>query len=297
MKPSTPNQPAVMPDARSGRKLADTITNLLESGDLRAAEHLCRRIYAAFPRWRYAKVMREFFDRLPPADGSHPTFADDLTKDLQVVRRENADSVVLLFCGFDHRMGVSLSAMHRWFGRLPASLIYLRDFRSLFYLGGLPSLGGNADETISALRDIIAALDGRRIFCCGCSGGVFAALHYGLVLGAEAVLALAGPINLSAEFNAHLRSAKRVDRLWAEMPWAPAIDLRQSYTAAERPPRVLLVYGQNNWDDRLHAEYMEGLPSVSLDALEGEEGHAVNFALIINGLFESKLDWLLSAKH
>lgn len=286
------NRP-LMPDPRTGKGYADTLTKLLDDGQFEVAERLARRLHTSYPNWAYAMVMRGLFDHLPPS-GSQPAFADDLTRDVQLVRRDGADSLLLVFSGFDHRMGVSLSAMHRWFGRLPASLIYLRDFRSLFYLTGLPSLGADLADTVAALRDIAGALGARRILCCGCSGGVFAALSYGLALGAEAVLALAGPTNLSIEFNAHLRSARRVSRLWAEMPAAPAIDLRQSYAEAVRPPRVLFVYDRNNWDDRLHAEYIAGLPSVRLDPIEDRGIHAVIMPLILGGFFEAKLDWLVA---
>jgi hypothetical protein len=283
---------ALMPDARTGASVAAKIITLLDNGELDAAKILVERLYATYPRWGYAWTMHVFFERLP-APGSQPPFADDLKKEVQIVRRDGADSLLLVFAGADHKMGFSLAAMHRWFGRLPVNLAYLRDFRSLFYLGGIPSLGPDVTATAAALRDIAIALGVRRILCCGCSSGLHAALHYGLTLGAEAVLGLAGPTNLSTEFNTHLRSKARVAYLWATMPQAPAIDLHRLYSEAARAPRVLLVYDRNNWDDRLHAEHLAGLPTVRLDPLEDRGGHAVISALIRRGLFDEKLNWLV----
>jgi hypothetical protein len=276
---------------RSAVNYARALMKLLDEGRLGLAGELARRLRREYPNSPYAEVMDEFFARLPPP-GSQPAFVDDLTQEVQVVRRDGADAVLFLFCGFDHRLGLSLTAMHRWFGRLPASLVYLRDFRSLFYLGGLATLGADSAATAAGLRDIAAGLGGRRILCCGCSGGVYAALSYGLALGAEAVLALAGPTNLATDFNAHLRSARRVAHLWSRLPQAPAIDLRRAYAEAARPPRVLFVFDRNNWDDRLHAEHLAGLPTVRLDPLEDRGIHAVIMLLIVNGLLDAKLDWL-----
>ena len=286
------SEDARRPDRAQLRAYADAVMTALDGGDFATAEAAIRRLSQAYPQLRYAAVMREFFERLPPA-GEQPPFTDDLTAEFQIVRRAGADTVLLVFSGFDHRMGVSLSAMHRWFGRLPVQLVYLRDLRSLFYLGGLSSLGADLRASLAATADIAAGLGARRILCCGCSGGLYASLQWGLALGAEAVFGLAGPTNLSPEFNEHLRTRARVAHLWRQLPQAPALDLRRAYAEAARPPRVLLAYDRNNWDDRLHAEYLAGLPSLRLDPVEDTGFHAVNMVLILNGTFEARLDWLL----
>lgn len=289
--PEAGGERPAMPDASIRLLHGNTISNLLNSGKLPEAEALVRQLYADYPRWAYALTMRLLFDRMPPVE-DQPSFEDDLQREVQIVRRDGADCVLLLFAGFDHRMGVSFSMMHRWFGKLPAHLIYLRDFRSLFYLGGLPSLGDDIGATVTALQDIATALSARRILCLGCSGGVYGSLNYGLALGAEAILALAGPIDLSPKFNVNLRSARRVAHLWQAMPQAPAIDLRQSYSTAEHPPRTLITFDPNNWDDRLHAECLAGLPNVRLDPVKAEGIHAIIAELITKGEFEARLDWL-----
>jgi pimeloyl-ACP methyl ester carboxylesterase len=228
---------------------------------------------------------------MPPADRQLP-FADDLTKEVQIVPRNDAETVVLLFCGNSHRLGMPLSAIHRWLGLIPASLVYLRDFRRLSYLTGLSSLGPDREATLTSLRGIIASLGGRRTVCCGNSGGGFAALHYGLDLGSEAVLGLSGATNLSPDFNMHLRQAVNSARLRRDLP-PGLIDLRRLYGTANRPPRALLLYGQNNWDDRLQAEYLSGLPTVTLKAVEDHDEHNVVVELIKRGQFEGFLDWLV----
>jgi len=275
----------------AGHRAAAAIDVVFARGDLAAAEHAARLLYSKSPGFRYARNLCAVFDRMPPADRQLP-FADDLTKEVQIVPRNDAETVVLLFCGNSHRLGMPLSAIHRWLGLIPASLGYLRDFRCLSYLTGLSSLGPDREATLTSLRGIIASLGGRRTVCCGNSGGAFAALHYGLDLGSEAVLSLSGATNLSPEFNMHLRQAVNSARLRSDLS-PELVDLRRLYGTADRPPRALLLYGQNNWDDRLHAEHLSGLPTVSLQAVEDHDEHNVVVELIKRGQFEGFLDWLV----
>jgi hypothetical protein len=266
---------------------ARAVDRLCLDGDIDAAAHGARYLHAAFPQFEFAAKLSKCFDCLPAAVDQLP-FKDDLSREVQVVANPAADAVLIVFCGRFHRIGMSLSAMHRWFGRLPASLIYLRDFRHLFYLAGLSSLGADRDDTIAALRRIVAALNGRRTLCLGASAGTYPALHYGLDLGAEAVVGLAGAIDLSVDFNAQLTGAGTIARLHAELPDA-AIDLRRAYAAAAKVPYARIVYGGDNWDDRLHAESMSGLPTITLEAVDACDNHNVTLELIRRGQFEPML--------
>jgi hypothetical protein len=271
--------------------LAAAIDAVCAGGNLEAAEHAVRHLYSMSPGSRYARNLCAVFDRMPPAGRQLP-FADDLTKEVQIVPRKDAETVALLFCGDAQRLGIPLSAIHRWLGLISASLVYLRDFRRLSYITGLPSLGPDREATLASLCGIISSLGGRRTVCYGNSAGAFAALHYGLDLGSETVLSLSGFTNLSAEFNAHLRQAVNIGRLRRELPNG-LIDLRRLYGTAHRPPRALLLYAQHNWDDRLHAEYLSGLPTVSLKAVENNDEHNVVVELIKRGEFAGLLDWLV----
>lgn len=283
------------PPILGGRSLAGhraaAIDTVFTRGNLEAAEHAVRQLHSLFPRSRYARNLCDVFDRMPPAERQRP-FVDDPAKEVQIVARHDTETVALLFCGHAHRLGLPLSAIHRWLALMPANLIYLRDFRRLSYLTGLPSLGGDRAATVASLRGIIASLGGRRTVCFGNSGGTFAALLYGLDLGSEAVLGLSGVTNLSPEFNTHLRQAAIVARLRREVPHA-LVDLRRLYGTADRPPRALLLYGQHNWDDRLHAEYLSGLPTVSLEAVEDHDEHNLVVELIRRGQLERRLEWLV----
>jgi amino acid adenylation domain-containing protein len=271
----------------------DAINILLARGDLKEAEYGVRRIHPAYPELPYPRNLCEVFDHLPAAD-AQPAFKDDAEKEVQVVRNGNADAALLLFCGNMDRLGLPLPLIHRWLGRLPAHLVYLRDFRRLFFMAGFSSLGGDREVAFCRLRTIISSLGARRLVCYGNSAGVFAALHYGLHLNAEAVLGVSGPTNLSAEFNAHLNSRRSAARLRAEVR-LPCLAMSQAYAAPKRRPRVWLVYGDSHWDDRLQAEDMGGLPDVVLQPLADFSGHNTIPESIARGLFDQQLQFLVDS--
>ncbi len=183
---------------------------------------------------------------------------------------------------------------HRWLSRLPAHLLYLRDFSRSFFVGGIRSLGYRA-STLEALRSILASLAPKRIACFGTSSGVFPALQYGLDLEADAVLALAGTTNLTASFNQHLRRVVDADRIQRAFPDAE-LDLRPLYERAKRPPATLYVYGAGNWDDVIHSERMFGLPSASFLKLDDFDNHNVTPELIRIGLFTRMLEWAATGR-
>jgi hypothetical protein len=268
------------------------IDSLILAGELRAAEFGARHLREAAPQLAYARNVCEILDRLPPGS-LRMRVVQDPAKDVQVFRHKSAETAILLFTGAGHRLGLPFSLVSCWLVRLPAHLILLRDQRHLFYLAGLPSLGGDRQRTLRALRDLAATLQVRRLVCYGNSAGVFAAAHYGVDLAADGVLALAGPVNIAEGF--HPGSRWRLQAKAREAVPRETFDLRPLYAAQGRP-HLHLVYGSANWDDRLQAEHLAGLPNVTLEQLEGFSGHNVIVELIRRGRFESLLHWLVSGR-
>jgi amino acid adenylation domain-containing protein len=278
-------------DSQPLDKWAAAFDFVLLGGRLDLAEYNARALLAAYPDFEYARNVCAFFDRLPPPQKDEAGFRDDATKEVQILAKKS-DTTIFIFCDRSNNLGMPLTAAHRWLSQLPANLVYLRDFRRFQFLAGLPSLGTSREATVQALATLAASLGSKHVLCYGNSGGVFSALQYGLELGAEAVLAVAGMTNLSKDFNAQLRSGHVVSGLQETFPGAIA-DLRALYLAAPRRPRVLASYGEFNWDDRQHAEYLRDIPGVTLRPVENFMGHIVAMELVRRGQFQEHLDWLL----
>jgi hypothetical protein len=186
-----------------------------------------------------------------------------------------------------------LPLVHRWFGRLPCSLVYLRDFRDLLYTAGVQSLGPSREATCAELRRTIASIGARRVVCCGSSSGVYGSLLYGLMLGAESVLCLSGATSLAPGLGDLLRHSEPIDAIRRNVP-AAMLDMRAVYAAASSRPRVRIVFGQDSQNDRLHGEHMASLPGVVSDALEDCHDHNIVTEAIIRGKFGELLQWLVA---
>ncbi|NOT26963.1 MAG: hypothetical protein HOP16_12760 [Acidobacteria bacterium] len=287
---------AAGPPTDTERKRAGTwakaIDTLFAAGRFEETEHASRLLLQVDPDLAFARSMCGIFDHLPPADGSQTPFADDQTRDVQVVARRDTDVVALLFCGRSHRLGLPLDAMHRWLGRLPASLIYLRDFRKKYFLGGINSLGPTLDATLTELRRTIDQLGARRIVCYGNSSGVFPSLYYGHALGADTIACLAGKTNRTPAFNAFTRDEARAVELAKRFPEA-TLDTKLLFETMPKPPRILMVYGEHNWSDRRQAEHLGTLPSVTLWPLPDCAEHGAIKEIINRGEYPRVLEWLL----
>ena len=272
---------------------AATVESLFDAGDLPGA---LRTLQAVFPNIaessssRSGRRLLEILRRVPAHPGGPLVFDEDPNREVQIVERADADTVMVLFCGNRRGLGVPLRVVHQWFGRLPATLLYLRDQRREHYFSGLRAFGPDRDATLTALRGIVGS---RRTICVGTSSGAVAAMQYGLDLGAESVVVFAGPLNFSQEFNLYLRSAWLASRLRRTVP-AALVDLRRAYANAPASPRALLVYGDNCWDDRLHAEYMSGLPGVRLLPVQDNREHNIIAEVIARGWFDRVVDWAWS---
>lgn len=168
-------------------------------------------------------------------------------------------------------------------GGRPVNLILVRDIANLWYQHGVNGLGPDVQTAAAALRDRIAALQPASVGTIGQSMGGYAAVLFGTLLNANAVLAF-GPLS-------YLRSdwARRDDdtRWLAVMetldrfpPGQRYSDLPALIAASVAPPAMHLVYGTGaeadgpaNRDD-LHAARYAALPNVSVETIP-ETGHAV----------------------
>jgi hypothetical protein len=221
---------------------------------------------------------------------SQPGFADDMARDVQVVPTPGAACALLVFTSGFHKFQAPLNLMHRWFGLLGASVVYLRDFNRLFYLQGIRSLGNGYAATLVGLRRIVDTLGVTRIACVGASSGSYGAMRIGLDLGAERVLCLAGP----SMFDDSIPDLLARERLCG--PFPNPIDKRRlnlalPYAMAPNPPRLRLVFGADHATDRREAANMRRVPFVERIPLPGLAHHSVVPRLVTDGTFSTHLRW------
>jgi hypothetical protein len=229
----------------------------------------------------------------PTPPGQHETeFADDPAADVQVVPRAGSRTVLFVFTGGAKRFCGPLVLMHQWFRQLDANIVYLRDLGSMFYAGGIASLGKGYDESVGRLWDIAWSLGAERILCTGSSAGTFGALRYGLDLSADKVLGLSGPSRLDDSAQRVLERLQR--RRPSAIPFDPwHLDMAALYRRTPRRPAVRMTFGQQNAIDRAEAENMQPIRGVELDPVPGVEEHDIVSKLGSRG-FEARLQWLIA---
>ena len=226
---SVPLQPSAFVESASPREIARLFNGTdVGPGWLDIARY-------ANSQWAKAPILqawRTVLRHLPeaPADG----FADDRSKDLQVAPApRGAQSVkvpiVFVFCGHGQRFSLPLNIIHRWLASLGAHIVYLKDFRKLFYLSGIASLGSDYATSIKGLRKLSADLGASSIHCLGNSAGVFGAMQMGLDLEAQSVLCLAGTTGFTSRKrgSAFRRIAEDLPR-WSGVD-PVMLDLRYRY--------------------------------------------------------------------
>jgi hypothetical protein len=223
------------------------------------ARHLLQKYTARWPRARPLAILPPIVGQVNgPVDG----FRDNRELDVQIAPGPASDITFAVFCGLRHAFGVQLNVLHHCsLAKHGVNVVYLRDFAQNLYLTGVSSIG-DLRQTCDALRDTFTKLNSRKLIFIGNSSGVFGALHYGGILGADRVLLFSGPTSLEIGLEESERQAypRLLElRLERKIEWP---NLREIYTARSTP--VLFYYGSENRVDVAQAENLGGLPNVRL---------------------------------
>lgn len=258
---------------------------LIDSGHVEAAQAVVPALRAAFPQSPFLEFIQIVFRDLPPVvDNGREPFTDDRSRDVQVVTCPGADTLVMVFCGARHQLGVATNLVDRWFAALGCHVAYLRDRQKIGYTGGIEALGPDMPATLEALSKLIIDLDPRRVVSLGNSAGAAGALRYAAPLGVDRVLALA-PITGGAEYTKKLAPHLPPGGVaW----WGDLVPLLRR----EPGVRAHLMYGARNAGDRQQALRMAGLPGITVESLPDWESHHLISGLIRAGRLTEMLNWL-----
>jgi len=274
---------------------ANACHDLFEAGRLDVLEHELRHLHAAYPDVAYLGTLVSLFDSLPRQLPPPLPLTDDPSADVQIIERPGSDAVLLCFCALRGTLGLPLGFMHSWHGRLPVSLVYLKDFHDLSGAAGFRSLGPDRESSVAGLRRLVAQLGARRIFTLGVSSGGFGALYYGFRLGAVGALSLGGATDLTVAFNERIGNRSACSRGIIETAPDYGQRLGAMYATGRHAPRVLAAFNSGNDVDRAQAEQLLGLPGVELIAVEGYSHHNVVESLVRERRYMALAERLIGA--
>jgi len=155
-------------------------------------------------------------------------------------------------------------------------VIAIRDPKRCFGLCGLAGLGDTYEASRNNLRRLIVALGGTEVHCLGVSAGGYAALRFGLDLGAHGVLGMSAPttLDLADDPGATLKRYPYLTALYRERREL-GIDLARLYVETSPRPRVILLYAPSHARDAWLANRMRGIGGVELEEISDKAGHRV----------------------
>lgn len=189
-----------------------------------------------------------------------------------VERGEDPGTAVVAFKGFGGVLNRSRFDFLAITGLLRHSRILLRDDSFTCYLAGIPGLADSCEALTGVIRDRLAELAPTRTMMIGPSGGSFAAILYGHLLGADDVHAFAPFTNLDPQWSIEhgdpqdrLRHAATLERLAALPPQAQRyFDLCEVLREWNGHTRYNIHVCANSPRELKRAARLEGLPGVTV---------------------------------
>ncbi len=228
---------------------------------------------------------------LPDASVPGDSELDELVLSAGITERPvpGAQTLVLVFGGANHRLGLAFDIIHRVLRPAGVSAIYLRDLDRSWYMGGIVGLGSGFDAAAAALREKAARSGAKRVLAIASCIGCYGALRYGAAAGIEAILGLSPRLRLPAAQWSDLQA--RLDRLTRLSGSHPALasDVRESYLAAPNRPSLHLVYGEDCAEDAGDARYLAGIQGVTTAGIAGYAAHGALNVLVGRGLLSRLL--------
>ena len=214
-------------------------------------------------------------------DGSDPL--DAVTGVATRLRHPGADTLLLCFGGTANRMFVATTLLDRLLQKLPVNVVYLHDVAESYFMGAIEGLGATYAENLAALDALRRAAGATRLLCLGTCIGGYAALRYGLDLGAEAVLCLSPRLRTRQGDDAS-------DEAAAVRAFGTRINLRDLLTEAKAPPATTILYAERNPLDAAEGQDLDGAPGVVSHPFVGLNTHNIMTPLLAAGTLPALLE-------
>lgn len=240
--------------------------------------------------------LRQIIQMLPPQDGLRRPLIEDDGANVIVSAPGETGVTLLVFTGLADRVGLPIAVLDAFCAEAGHSAVYLRDCRRELFLSGVSELGANPQETTLAIQVLLEDLGTRTLLCLGNSAGGFAAIRYGLRLGASRILCSSVASNINDDFLEAIddRRGRLVSKRLNAAALEDGLDISSDILDGNGQCAIDLWYGELSREDVAHAAYLEGLPGVSCYPIPQFPRHNTSIRLIASGAFQefmSKAEW------
>ncbi len=200
---------------------------------------------------------------------------DELTYRLDTAAE--SDTMLISFAVFPAPGGKSAFDFIRSTNPVKVKKLFLRDPHMMWYQKGSPGMGDDVPGVLAFLKNAIAKERIRRVVTIGNSGGGFAAILFGVLLGADEIHAFNPPTRLRIpdDTSAPDHLAALVTEKGDDIPW---LDLRGVMRQHLRPgTKVYIHYSRGESRDKRHAKYLTEFPNVRLFEYPFVSHHVARF--------------------
>jgi hypothetical protein len=164
--------------------------------------------------------------------------------------------LLIAFGGMAGRLGIPPFEFFNVTRHLDVNRVYLRDLSQTWYHAGLPGVSESIDDTACFLRSKIAESGSKRVVVVGNSAGGYAAILFGVLIGADMIHAFSP--HTSLHNPDHIRSVKRL--LFVQKNFADKyFDLSNLLTTKSMSSRIHIYYNSGNAIDTTHAVHLARL--------------------------------------
>jgi hypothetical protein len=200
-----------------------------------------------------------------------------------VVRAPGSDTLVIAFAPPGGLFGVPVNVLH---AMLPDNVnaIYLYDSRQLNHLTGTDRFGPGYQTMLKGLRGMIDEMGATNVITMGPSAAGFTALQAGLDLKAQGIVAFSPPTN-TTQANMEVKDGRYLHILYRSLREHPefAKDLRPVLENRDSCPQIDIYYGEDQPQDRMHAEHVAGVRGIDLHPVSGYGDHDSVSEMVLRG--------------
>jgi tetratricopeptide (TPR) repeat protein len=215
-----------------------------------------------------------------PEIGNVPTFEGAAT----VVARPGSSKCLLVFSGAGDGIRIPRPLLHRLIALLDVHVIYFHDE---LRTSQFSDAGAGLADSVRVIRDMVESLGNPDVYAYGNSSGSFAAVRFGVELGAQGVV-------VSDVATGSTRGQESDDgQTVAASPTVPERDLGSILIAANPRPKILVYHRAGS---RGQVRHLADIDGVQLRPIAESRG-ATMFRMIERGLLVPALREIMGIDH
>jgi hypothetical protein len=191
---------------------------------------------------------------------------------------QKSRKLLVIFTTIFNNFYISHLNLHALLKELGCHILFLKEATLANYQRGVASFASDFPDIAKQIGATARRLGAEQIYVSGFSSSGYAALLTSLQLRCDGYLGFSQNTDLSPA-SALARPWYLTDEVYAQLDPRWMLDLRIRLQDADPAVPRLLYFGEKTMKDMLHAQHLEGLPTVRLVALAGSTHNVIRFLL------------------